>query len=103
MTKKEFNAIRHAAFMEFMKQRPDFGAYETITAVKITEGDKVEIWLIHYPTQVNKNTLAEKGFSPAATIETLFHADKKTKSLDFPSHRWSESIKQIRFQKAEEA
>ena len=88
MTKKQYNAIRRAAFEEFMKQNPDFGAYETITAVQITEGQKSEIWLIHYHTQVNKNTLAEKGFTPAATIETLFTADKKTKCLFTPRHEW---------------
>ena len=88
MTKKEYNAIRRAAFDEFMKQNPDFGAYETITAVKITEGQRAEIWLVHYDTQINESTLAEKGFTSDAEIETLFKADKKTKCLNFPRAKW---------------
>lgn len=88
MTKKQYNAIRHAAFVEFMKSNPDFGAYETITAVKITEGAKSEIWLVHYDTQINESTLAEKGFTSDAKIETLFKADKKTKCLNFPRDTW---------------
>lgn len=88
MTKKQYNAIRHAAFVEFMKMNPDFGAYETLTAVQITEGQKSEIWLVHYDTQINESTLAEKGFTPDAEIETLFKANKKTKCLNFPRAKW---------------
>ena len=89
MTRREYNAIRRAAFDAFMKQNPDFGAHDTITAVQIMEGQKSEIWLVHYPTQVNKSTLAEKGFSPDATIKTLFKADKQMKTLSFYGMVWN--------------
>lgn len=88
MTKREYNAIRRAAFDEFMKQNPDFGASDTLTAVQITEGQKSEIWLINYPKQINKSTLAEKGFTHDATIATLFKADRQTKCLTFCRREW---------------
>lgn len=88
MTKREYNAIRRAAFDELMKQNPDFGAHDTLTAVQITEGQKSEIWLINFPRQVNKSTLAEKGFTTNATIATIFKADKQTKCLTFCRREW---------------
>ena len=88
MTKREYNAIRRAAFDEFMKQNPDFGASDTLTAVQITEGQKSEIWLINYPKQVNKSTLAEHGFTTNATIKDLFKADRQTKCLTFFGMVW---------------
>ena len=89
LTKKQFNAIRHNAFISFVSEvRPNFGKYDILTAARISEGTKMEIWLIQHSTQINNSTLQEAGFSPDAKVETLFHANKQTKTLDFPAHKW---------------
>lgn len=85
MTKKEMNAIRHAAYMEWAET--DEGkellktSYECFRGWRITEGELRKVLVTMHDTQVNNQTLAAMGFTPAATVNFIFEINRKTKTL----------------------
>jgi hypothetical protein len=89
MTKKELNKIKAAAFEEFKSHYTDeefcmlFAGVDVVTVWKVKEGERAAIWVTQYDTQVNKSTLADRGFSEFATVNRLFLANRKTKCIKF--------------------
>jgi hypothetical protein len=89
ITKKELNKIKSAAFESFKSQYTKdewealFANRNVVIVWKISEGSKVEYWITHYPTQINKSTLTDSGFSEAAKQKCLFYVNRQTKCIYF--------------------
>ena len=85
MTKKEMNAIRHAAYVEWTNT--DEGkellktSYEHFEGWRIDEGDARKVLVTMFSTQVNDQTLAAMGFTPAADVRKIFEINRKSKTL----------------------
>lgn len=85
MTKKEMNAIRHAAYVEWTET--DEGkellktSYEHFRGWRIIEGEMRKILVTMHDTQVNDQTLKALGFTTAASVRKIFEIDRKSKTL----------------------
>lgn len=90
ITKKQLAAIRRAAFDGFKSQfTPEefenlFGPGATaVFCFEILEPaeTKTERWIVDFPSQINKESLKQAGFSENAKITRLFTVDRQTKQL----------------------
>lgn len=85
MKKKELNAIRHAAYLEWAETTDGIAAlktsYEYFSGWIIIEGDKCALLLTEFDTQINSETIKALGFSAAASARKLFVVNRKAKTL----------------------
>lgn len=85
MTKKELNTIRTGAYTAWIAtedgQRFIESPYACCKCWRISEGEKRELWITYHDTQINAETLRQKGFSKHADVCYLFEVNRKTKTL----------------------
>lgn len=85
MTKKEFNALRHAMFVEWITT-PDGkeflkSPYDYCKCWRIIEGDRIMRITTFHGTQINRETLKANGFTEEASVTLLFTANRAAKTI----------------------
>lgn len=89
MTVKEFNTIRHAAYLAAMKIPCVQAAFATNDAVylyEVWEGNLHKYFALSWETQMNDETLRKAGFNPDAQnlkIRRIMVLDRVAKSATF--------------------
>ena len=86
MTVKEYNAVRHAAYVAAMESEDVRNAFTTNDIVwifEVTEGDKHKIFALSAETQMHMGLLHSEGFSLNARVHLQMFLDRKTKCATF--------------------
>lgn len=86
MTVKEFNTIRHAAFvaaMEIEDVRDAFATNNIVYIYEVTDGENHRVFALSYKTQMNNETLRTNGFTENARIKLVMTLDRTTKCAQF--------------------
>ena len=87
MTVKEFNRIRHAAYMEAMQidsVREAFSTNNHVWIFSVEEGQKHQIFALSWLTQMNNELLKTNGFTPGkADVICLMTLDRSAKVANF--------------------
>lgn len=86
MTVKEFNRIRHAAYLEAIKiesVKNAFSTNNTVYIYDIAEGQKHQIEALSWESQMNDELLRQNGFTTAARVRLIMTLNRATQAADF--------------------
>ena len=86
MTVKEYNAVRHAAYVAAIESedvRKAFTINNIVWIFEVVEGDKHKIFALSAKTQMNKVLLLNEGFSQNASVHQRMILDRATKCATF--------------------